>query len=90
MTIKESESEMLEIFNHKLALTKKINYNSKQVVIFEREVERLRKKLAEWKAALANQIKERQKLAFVKVARETGIDKDYLCRKYVRFLGGSF
>ena len=37
MTIKEQDSEMLEMFNRKYALTEKINHNSKELGKIEAE-----------------------------------------------------
>lgn len=41
MTIKEQDSEMLEMFNRKYALTEKINHNSKELGKIEVELERV-------------------------------------------------
>lgn len=99
MTQKETDGELLEIFQHKSALTDKINWNTKELLKIEIALEdpelkdpskivALRISFEKGNKLLAEQITERTKVSFPKIAKELGMHKSCVYRRYIEFLTG--
>lgn len=94
MTTKEFESELLEIFNHKKALTEKIEYNTKLLLQIEAAYENdptnieLKEKGMAGRKMLASQVSERNKLNVKKIAAQLGATTHQIRYRYNEFLVG--
>jgi transcriptional regulator with PAS, ATPase and Fis domain len=96
MTEKETNTEMLEIFRHKHALTEKINHNSavtnRYEIAAERETNQERQKeykamVAKGKKLISNQVSERNKLTSEKIGKQLGLSKATIIYRYRVFAG---
>jgi len=95
MTIKEQGLEIMDFFEAKYALTEKINHNTKVLADEKRAIAAANKmgEAAELKAtgtryrkALREQIRERGKYSFTKLADSTGIGISIINSKYISFM----
>lgn len=94
MTTKETESEMLEIFMFKAALTDKITYNIKFVHRLEmaarnekdrdRQLE-LKREVAGYKKVLQTQKRERAKLSGRRIALQLGVSEQRVKHSFEMF-----
>ena len=97
MTIREIDAELREIFEHKLALTSKIEYNASELYRIDRALENEkdeRKIIAltnmqrKGKKLLEQQVSDRNKLSAEKIAKQLNSTRSNVTYRYNAFLGG--
>ena len=85
MTEKETDSELYEIFNHKKALTDKIEYDT--VLLMKYESIGDEEMVNRGKAIISSLVAERSKLSHSRIARQLNMHERSVRYRYREFVG---